>query len=144
MWVIGSLALTKVEKAVLSLNHVTLAYLCVSTAGLKAGGGVPVFMNGGHPQGGANQMREATDRFQLTVASAPSLSASVQFLADIVDQIENLSTDYGQFSETLREGGQLLPEDSEKLDRLSWTEDVFSGDDARRIAALRAQVLFSE
>lgn len=49
-----------VEKSVLTMNQVTLAYLCAATIGLKAGGGYPVFLNGSQiANGGAQNICES-------------------------------------------------------------------------------------
>jgi len=81
---------------------------------------------------------------RLIAADAPTLFASIGYLAELVDQIESLSADYEHFSDSLREGGQILPEDLERLDRLSWADNVFSGYDVRLRASATVQSCFSK
>lgn len=48
------------NKSVFTMNQIILAYLCAATAGLKAGGGYPVFLNGSQiTNGGAQNICES-------------------------------------------------------------------------------------
>lgn len=61
-----------------------------------------------------------------------------------MDQIENTTSEYELFFESVRSGGQFLPQDLEPLDRLAWADNINSADDARSIASSRTRALFSK
>ncbi|KAL7420503.1 hypothetical protein Q5752_004453 [Cryptotrichosporon argae] len=86
---------------VLLLIQATLAYLCATTRGLKAGEGAPVFVTGIARANGAARY----------IASAPSLPTAVGLLADLLDTAQDLSNAYDDLADKLANGADLDEDD---------------------------------
>ncbi|KAL1406935.1 hypothetical protein Q8F55_006347 [Vanrija albida] len=75
---------------VLALNQVILTYLCATTVGLKAGHGQPVFVTGVARASGTKY-----------IASAPSLPAAVELLADLAEAAQDVSNSYDDVADKI-------------------------------------------
>lgn len=75
---------------VLALNQVILTYLCATTVGLKAGHGQPVFVTGVARASGTKY-----------IASAPSLPAAVELLADLTEAAQDVSNAYDDVADKI-------------------------------------------
>lgn len=87
--------------SVLELNHTLLAYLCTTSKGLKSGQGHPVLVTGVARSGG-----NKSD----FIATAPSLPMVVELLADVTDQLAELSGEYEDVLEELQNRVDLSEE----------------------------------
>lgn len=85
--------LDAVPGKVLALNQVVIAYLCATTTGLKGGHGQPVFVIGAARPIGAKGM-----------GTAPTLASAVDLVAQLAEDIQDLSAAYDDVEEKLEAG----------------------------------------
>ncbi|WVN87077.1 uncharacterized protein L203_102253 [Cryptococcus depauperatus CBS 7841] len=123
----------RIEHAMLLLNQSLLTYLAAATKSLKASSGNPVFITGVQ-RSQANSVRY--------IASAPTLQMSVNYLADLVGNVEQISTIWESYLERQQDGGDLDAEELQRLD-IAFTNDVPLTDDLIMNAFIsKSQALF--
>ena len=122
----------QVEVPLLELNQVVLAYLCAVTQGLKAGSGEPVFVNGSH----------RTNDGKSYSPTSPSLQMLVDLLADLIEDTQELASEYNALVERLEDGGELTAADMARLQSFAVAE--LSYDNVRPAYAARHQLYLSE
>lgn len=95
---------------VLGLNQVIIAYLCATTNGLKAGSPSsprPVFVVDAARSHGASR-----------IGSAPSLSSAVEYVAELAEQVQDVSNAYDDVADKLEAGEAVSGFDESSVDDL--------------------------
>ncbi|ORY22986.1 nucleoporin Nup186/Nup192/Nup205 [Naematelia encephala] len=124
------------EKHVLNLNQVILAYLCATTSGLKSGSGFPVFVSGSRVHHGPTRL----------IATAPSLHLAVSFIAELLEAVQDLSEEFETLFRTLRDGGQVNEEALQRLNNADLVAELdapFAADDLTSAFAARTALIYN-
>ncbi|KAK8844631.1 hypothetical protein IAR55_006478 [Kwoniella newhampshirensis] len=113
------------------VSKVILAYLCASTAGLKADSGIPVFVTGAQRHGGL-----------AYIASAPSMQTAVNLLSDLVETVQDVSDNYDVILDRIQDD-DLEAEEIQKLRDSLIGDESLSEDAIKSAFVIRTQVLFN-